>query len=115
VSPVVRLLPDMKMPKKKHDNPGLVHFKALSRYLELAKDIPEVMEVRLSDDNVVCTVISADPLDNGPRYQVFEAQAVMIQAFEDQPFDFRLLNLQSLKADKRDEHIGGYGDLLWVR
>ena len=97
------------------NNPGLVYYTALSKYLELVKDIPEVVEVRLSGDDVVCTVISADPTDKRPRYRVFEAQTTMIRAIANQPFDFRLLNRQSLTVKKPDDHISGYGDLVWER
>ena len=99
----------------KLNNPGLLYYQALSKYLELVKEIPEVMEVRLSGDDVVCTVISADYMDKGPRYRVFEAQTAMIRAVANQPFDFRLLNRQSLTAEKLDDHISGYGDLVWER
>ena len=103
------------MPLHKFKNPGLVYYKALSKYLELVKDIPEVLEVRLSEDDVVCTVISADPLDKRIRYRVFEAQTAMILAVADQPFDFRLLNRQSLMTKKMDERLSGHGDLVWER
>ena len=103
------------MPLQKFNNPGLVYYKALSKYLELVKDIPEVIEVRLSGNDVVCTVISADPSDKQPRYRVFEAQTTLIRAVTSQPFDFRLVNRQSLTAKKLDDHISGYGDLVWKR
>ena len=99
----------------KLNNPGLIYYQALSKYLELVKEIPEVVEVRLSGDDVVCTIISADYMDKGPRYRVFEAQTAVIRAVANQPFDFRLLNRQSLTAKNLDEHISGYGDLVWER
>ena len=97
------------------NSPGLIYYQALSKYLELVKEIPEVVEVRLSGDDVVSTVISADYMDKGPRYRVFEAQTAVIRAVANQPFDFRLLNRQSLAVKKLDEHISGYGDLVWER
>ena len=103
------------MKVSKLNNPGLVYYKALSKYLELVQEIPEVVEVRLSGDDTLCTVISADPTDKRPRYRVFEAQTTMIRAVANQPFDFRLLNRQSLTVKKLDEHISGYGDLVWGR
>ncbi len=99
----------------KLNNLGLLYYQALSKYLDLVQEIPEVVEVRLSGDDVVCTVISADPMEQQPRYRVFEAQTSMIRAIANQPFDFRLLNRQSLTAKKLDEHISGYGDLVWER
>ncbi len=103
------------MPVHKFNNPGLVYYRALSKYLELVKEIPEVVEVRLSGDDVVCTVISADPSDKQSRYRVFEAQTKMIRSVANQPFDFRLLNRQLLSAKKIDSHINGYGDVVWER
>ncbi len=103
------------MPVHKFNNPGLVYYKALSKYLELVKEIPEVVEVRLSEDDTLCTIISADPVDNSPRYKVFDAQAAMMRAVDPQPFDFRLLNCQSLAAEKRDDYILRQGDLIWIR
>ena len=99
----------------KLNNPGLIYYQAMSKYLELVQEIPEVEEVRLSGDDVVCTVIAADPTDKRPRYRVFEAQTTMIRTIANQPFDFRLLNRQSLTVKKPDEHISGYGDLVWER
>ena len=89
--------------------------RALRRYLELVQQIPEVVEVRRSADGLLCTVISADPLDRRARFQVFEAQTALILAFDDQPFDFRLLNYQALTMQHRDAHIASYGDLVWRR
>ena len=90
--------------------------RALRHYLELVQQIPEVVEVRRSSDDLLCTVISADPLDDQqPSYQVFDAQSALILAFDDQPFDFRLLNYQSLTMQHPDQHIAGYGDLVWRR
>ena len=99
----------------KLNNPGLIYYQAMSKYLELVREIPEVTEVRLSGDDMICTVISADPMDKQVRYRVFEAQTAMIRAVANQPFDFRLLNRQSLTVKKLDEHISGYGDLVWER
>ena len=103
------------MAAHKLNNPGLLYYQAMSKYLDLVREIPEVVEVRLSGDDVVCTVISADPMEQQPRYRVFEAQTSMIRAVADQPFDFRLLNRRSLTVKNLDEHIRGYGDLVWER
>lgn len=90
--------------------------RALRHYLELVQQIPEVVEVRRSADGLLCTVISADPMeDQQPSYQVFDAQTAVTLAFDNQPFDFRLLNYQSLTMQHRDAHIAGYGDLVWRR
>ena len=79
------------------------------------QQIPEVVEVRRSGDDLLCTVISADPLDRRARFQVFDAQTALILAVDDQPFDFRLLNYQTLNVQHPDQHIASYGDLVWRR
>ena len=89
--------------------------RALRHYLELVQQIPEVVEVRRSADDLLCTVISADPLDRRARFQVFDAQTALVLAVDDQPFDFRLLNYQALTMQQRDAHIASYGDLVWRR
>ena len=89
--------------------------RALRHYLELVQQIPEVVEVRRSADDLLCTVISADPLDRRARFQVFDAQTALVLAVDDQPFDFRLLNYQALTMQHRDAHIASYGDLVWRR
>ncbi len=94
---------------------GTLGKEALARFLKFVRDIPEVKEVRLSDSGVVCTVISADTTDSGPRYRVFEAQACMIREIENQPYDFRLVNRESLTIEKKDKHIEGYGKVVWSR
>ena len=44
----------------KYNNPGLVYYKALSRYLELVKEIPGVSEVRYDRDYDVVAVIYSE-------------------------------------------------------
>ena len=102
------------MPLHKYNNPGLVYYKALSRYLELVKDIPEVMEVRLSEDDTLCTIISATPFDDGPRYRVFEAEEAMMRSTEQQPFLFDLVNCKEL-PEGASERLSSLGDLVWKR
>ena len=89
--------------------------RALRHYLELVQQIPEVLEVRRSADDLICTVISADPMDDRARLQVFKAQTALVLSIDDQPFDFRLLNYQALTMQHRDAHIAGYGALVWRR
>ena len=83
------------MPLHKYNNPGLVYYKALSKYLEMAREIPEVTEVRLTDDDTLYTIISASRNGNETRYRVFDAQGKTIRAMEEYPFDFRLLDDQA--------------------
>ena len=102
------------MPLHKFNNPGLVYYKALSKYLELVKDIPEVVEVRLSEDDTLCTIISATPYDDEPRYRVFEAEGAMMQSIEQQPFLFDLVNCEEL-PEGASERLSSLGDLVWKR
>ena len=102
------------MPLHKFNNPGLVYYKALSKYLELVKDIPEVVEVRLSEDDSLCTIISATPHDDGPRYRVFEAEEAMMRSTEQQPFLFDLVNREEL-PEGASERLSSLGDLVWKR
>ena len=102
------------MPLHKYNNPGLVYYKALSKYLELVKEIPEVVEVRLSGDDTLCTIISATPHDDGPRYRVFEAEETMTRSAEQQPFLFDLVNCREL-PEGVPERLTSLGDLVWKR
>ena len=103
------------MPVHKFNNPGLVYYKALSKYLELVKEIPEVVEVRLSEDDELYTIISAAPFEDGPRYRVFKAEGVLMQSVETQPFHFHLVNRRELPEEGRDDHVCSFGDLVWER
>ena len=103
------------MPLHKFNNPGLVYYKALSKYLELVKEIPEVVEVRLSVDDELYAVLSATPHDDVPRYRVYRAEGEVEDAVKEQPYRFRLVNAQELPEEGREAHIGGFGDLVWKR
>jgi len=102
------------MPVHKFNNPGLVYYKALSKYLELVKEIPEVVEVRLSEDDTLCTIISAVPFDDEPRYRVFKAEVTMTRNVEQQPFLFDLVNREEL-PEGASERLASMGDLVWKR
>ena len=102
------------MPMHKFNNPGLVYYKALSKYLELVKEIPEVVEVRLSGDDTLCTIISATPHDDEPRYRVFAAEESMMRAVDQQPFLHDLVNCQELPKGA-SERLSSLGDLVWKR
>ena len=95
--------------------PGLVYYKALSKYLELVKEIPEVVEVRLSEDDSLCTIISATPHDDGPCYRVFEAQVNVMKTVKEQPFLFDLVNREELPKEYRKERVENLGELVWKR
>ena len=98
----------------KLNNPGLIYYQALSKYLELVKEIPEVVEVRLSADDTLCTIISATPHDDGPRYRVFKAEGVVVRSMEQQPFLFDLVNRREL-PEGASERLSSLGDLVWKR
>lgn len=103
------------MPLHKFNNPGLVYYKALSKYLELVKDIPEVVEVRLSEDDELYAILSATPFDAAPCYRVYRAEGKVMDSVNPQPYRFRSINAQELPLEGRDEHIRSFGDLVWKR
>ena len=103
------------MPLHKFNNPGLVYYKALSKYLELVKDIPEVVEVRLSANDELHTIIAAPRDDDDIRYQVIDAELAVMRSVESQPFLFHLVNSNRLPQDGLDKQIGSFGDLIWKR
>ncbi|MYC36577.1 MAG: hypothetical protein F4X66_06645 [Chloroflexi bacterium] len=102
------------MPLHKYNNPGLVYYKALSKYLELVKDIPEVVEVRLSSDDQLYAILSATPFDDGPRYRVYRAEGQVMDTVEGQPYRFRLLNDQDSGIEDRVAYNRTHGDLVWA-
>ena len=104
------------MPLHKYNNPGLVYYKALSKYLELVKDIPEVIEVRLDEEDTLYTIVSSPwKVDDRVSYRVFDAQSVVIRSMKENPFDFRLLHDRTPGIENRAAHNRGYGDLAWRR
>ena len=103
------------MKTSKLNNPGLIYYQAMSKYLELVKAIPEVVEVRLAEDDSLCTIISATPHDDEPCYRVFEAQVAVMREVKQQPFLFDLVNCQELPENYRPERIANLGDLVWKR
>lgn len=100
---------------KKYNNPKLAHFKALQMYLDLIRDIPEVIEVRLSEQDQLHTVISAPRDDDEICYRVIDAEIAVMRSVKNQPFLFNLVNSQRLPQDGVDEQILGFGELVWKR
>ncbi len=45
------------MEMRLYENPNLAHFNALQMYLELMREIPEVVEVRLTKHDELHTII----------------------------------------------------------
>ncbi len=103
------------MPIHKLNNPGLAYYKALSKYLELVQEIPEVVEVRLSEDDELYAIISATPFDDAPCYKVYGVEGKVMDAVNPQPYRFRLLNAQEFPLEGRDDQIRSLGDLVWKR
>lgn len=103
------------MKASKLNNPGLVYYQAMSKYLELVQEIPEVVEVRLSEDDELYAIISAPPFDDGPCYRVYGVEGKVMDAVNPQPYRFRLVNAQELPEEGREEHICSFGDLVWNR
>ena len=91
--------------------------RAEEHYLELVRDIPEVVEVRLADDDegpAIWTIISATPFDDGPRDRVIEAQIDVMKGGRC-ALGFRLINLEELDHAFRDDYVSGIGMVLWSR
>ena len=103
------------MKASKLNNPGLVYYQAMSKYLELVQEIPEVVEVRLSGDDELYAIISATPFDAAPCYRVYRAEGKVMDSVNPQPYRFRLVNAQELPLEGREEHIRSFGDLVWKR
>ncbi len=103
------------MPVHKFNNPGLIYYKAMKKYLELVQEIPEVVEVRLSEYDELHTIISAPRDDDAIRYRVIDAELAVIQSVESQPFLFHLVNSQRLPQKGLDKQISSFGDLVWKR
>jgi hypothetical protein len=92
--------------------------RAEERYLELVREIPEVVEVFLVDDDegpALWTIISAIPFDNGPRDRVIEAQIDVMKVMEEPLLGFRLINLEELDGAFRDDYVSDIGTVLWHR
>ena len=106
--------PEKTMPLHKFNNPGLVYYQALSKYLDLVKEIPEVVEVRLAEDDSLCTVISATPHDDEPCYRVFAAQETVMRSLKQQPFLYDLVNCREL-PEGAEQRLSSLGDLVWQR
>ena len=107
-------LTEESMKTSKFNNPGLLYYQTLTMYLELVKEIPEVVEVRLAEDDTLYTIISATPHDDGPRYRVFKAEGVVVRSMEHQPFLFDLVNRREL-PEGASERLSSLGDLVWKR
>ena len=103
------------MEREQFKNPKVTHFKALQMYLELIRDIPEVVEVRLTEDDDVHTIISGPWDDDDVCYQVAGAETAVMRKIKNQPFLFQLVNTQRIPQEGKEEHIRSFGELVWQR
>ena len=103
------------MEAKQYKNSRLAHFKALQMYLELVQEIPEVVEVRLSGNDTLYTIISAPRDDDDILGQVIDAELAVMRKVKPQPFLFRVVNSQRMPQEGLKQRIGSFGDLVWQR
>ena len=88
------------------------------QYIELVKDVPEAVEVRLveeADGQSLLTVISATPFDDEPRDKVFSAQLNILNKMESPLFGFHLVNVQELPSRSIDQLGSKMGKTVWRR
>ena len=103
------------MEAKQYKNSKLAHFKALQMYLELVREIPEVVEARLAEHDGLHAIISG-PRDNDDiPSQVIDVELAVMRAVKHQPFLFHLVNCRRLPQDGLEEHISSFGELVWKR
>ena len=91
--------------------------RAEKQYLALVREIPEVVEVRLADDDdgaAIWTIISAVPFDDIPRDRVIKAQIDVLKD-SNATVGFRLINLRELSHEFRNGYVSGIGTVLWSR
>jgi hypothetical protein len=103
------------MAKEHYKNPKLTHFKALQMYLDLVREIPDVVEVRLAEHDELHTIISAPTHESDHRHRIIDAQVEIMRGIEDQPFLFHLLNYNEMSPASRDKDISRMGELVWKR
>lgn len=99
----------------KTDQAGLPRQQFLNRYIELIAEIPEVIELRLTAEDELYTIMAAAPPANGVRHQVIMAQCDALPPGGPAPLALRLVNGDELPPDGYGEHLSGLGELLWRR
>ena len=91
---------------------------ATRAYVDLVKDIPEVVQVRLADDDegkLLWTLIRATPFVDEPRDRVYRAQIAVMQRM-DKPFlGFRLINVRELPGEFLDDGDVPIGEVVWSK
>lgn len=87
-----------------------------NQYIDLVKEIPEVVEVRLVDDNggqVLLTVISGTPFERTPRDKVYDAQIEVMENMKEPLLEFRLVNVREFAGRSIDELGSVPGITIW--
>ena len=103
------------MERQQFNNPKLTHFKALQMYLDLIREIPEVIEVRLTETNDVHTIISGPWDDDDICCQLSGAETAVMRKIKNQPFLFMVVNTQRIGHNGKEEQLQGFGELVWQR
>ena len=85
----------------KHLKRATLAEKVLQRFVELARELPQVQLVFVSDDTDegprIWTVINAPRFEEEPRNQVYQAEYAALRDVAESPFGFRVINVQELK------------------
>ena len=103
------------MPISKTRDTELAHHPALRQYLELIREIPEVVEVRLRDNGEVFTIISDRSEGYELKLRVIHAQGLIMQTAEAALLEFHLVNYPQLPPDGRAAAVRGMGAVVWRR
>ena len=96
-------------------DPCVLRAKALRKYIELVRPLPEVIELRLGEDDLLHTIISADGDDDDVMRRVINAEGEMLRWREPMPFGFHITNSQKIPAERRGKALRGLGVLVWRR
>ena len=91
---------------------------AQQQYVNLVKDIPEVVKVLLVEGDggqSLLTVISATPFDDGPRKRVLDTQVDLMRRMERPLLGFHLVNTQELPGQSLERQGLEAGVVLWSR
>ena len=92
--------------------------KVRDQYLKLVRDIPEVVQVILVQENEgqsLLTVIDTTPFEDEPRNKVFEAQIQVMQEMETPLLGFHLVNIRELPEHSLNKQGSLTGKVLWRR
>ena len=91
---------------------------AQEHYINLVQLLPEVVEVRLIDEDEgpsLLTFISAAPFESEPRERVFDAQIEVMQKMDEPLLGFHLVNVQELPGGSLEGQGFASGAVVWSR